>query len=182
MIKAYQLNIYRCKLCGEAILSTDKPSTCPFCGAHDDYVVEAKDWKDENNVKNLSEVSKSNLEEALNLETENARFYRCSSSYSQDSEIQAIFKILSKVEAEHGSAISKILKRPKEDARAQNICFRLDMENVKNSIKREEKAKEFYRSAFNQAIEPRVKEVFFGLIEIENDHIELMKKREAESI
>lgn len=182
MIKAYQLNICRCKLCGEAILSTDKPSTCPFCGAHDDYIVEAKDWKDENNIKNLSEISKSNLEEALRLETENARFYRCSSSYSQDPEIQAIFKILSKVEAEHASAISKILKRSKEDGEIQNICFRLDKENIKNSVKREEKAKEFYTGAFNQANEPRVKEVFFGLIEIEYDHIELMKKREVESI
>lgn len=182
MAKAYQLNIYRCRLCGEAILSTGKPSTCPFCGAHDDYVVEAKDWKNENNIKNLSADSKSNLEEALRLETENTRFYRCSSSYSQDPEIQAIFKILSKVEAEHASAISKILKRTNEDMGIQNICFRLDRENIKNSVKREEKAKEFYTDAYNQASEPRVKEVFFGLIEIENDHIELLKKREKEGV
>ena len=182
MIKAYKLNVYRCKLCGEAILSIDKLPTCPFCGAHDDYIVEAKDWKDENDIKNLSEISKSNLEEALNLEMDNARFYRCSSSYSQDSKNQATFKILSKVEAEHASAISRVLKRSKEDMGVQNICFRLDRENIKNSIEREEKAKEFYTNAYNQADEPRVKEIFFGLIEIENDHIELLKRKEMEGI
>ena len=179
MIKAYKLNTYRCKLCGEAIILISKPSTCPFCGAHDDYVVKARNWKDENNVRDLSGVSRANLDEALQLEIDNAKFYRCSSSYSQDPETQATFKILSKIEAEHASAISKILKKPKEEIGVQDICFRLDQENVKNSVKREKRAKEFYIGAFNQANEPRVKEVFFGLIEVENDHIELLKKMET---
>ena len=73
--------------------------------------------------------------------------------------------------------ISKVLKKPKSDIGIQNICFRLDNENVENSLRLEEKIKAFYTKAYNQATEPRVKEIFFGLIEAEGDHIELIKER-----
>lgn len=155
---------------------SSKPAMCPFCGAHGDYVADAKNWKDENNVENLSQISKANLEKALQLEIDNARFYKCAKAYAQDPVIQGMFKSLSKIEAEHAEVISKILKKPKTDIGIQDICFRLDQENVKNSFKREEKAKEFYRHAFNQANEPRIKELFFGLIEVENDHVSLIKQ------
>ena len=175
MIEAYKLNVFRCKLCGEAILMSTKPTTCPFCGAHHDYVMDAENWKDENNVSNMTAISRGNLEKALQLETDNTQFYKCAKSYAQDPVIQAMFKSLSKVEAEHAEVISKILRKPKRDIGMIDVCFRLDQENIRNSFKREEKAKEFYINAYNQAIEPRVKELFFGLIEVEGDHVELIK-------
>ncbi len=177
MIETYSLNIFRCRLCSEVILAEHKSSTCPFCGAHDDFIIYIQDWKDENNIKELSEISKENLEIAMRQELENTGFYKCSASYAQSTESKAIFSGLSKIEMEHAYLISKILKIPKSDIKLQNTCFRLDMENFRNSFSREEKTKKFYIKAYNQAAEPRIKEIFFGLIEVEGDHAELFKER-----
>ena len=177
MLETYSLNIFRCKLCSEVIFAEHKSSTCPFCGAHDDYIVRAQDWKDENDIDDLSKISRENLEKAMELELENAKFYRCAMSYAQNAENKSIFQSLSKIEMEHAFLISKVLKKPRSNISMQDICFRLDNENVENSLKLEEKTKEFYMKAYNQATEPRVKEIFFGLIEAEGDHIELFKER-----
>lgn len=177
MIETYSLNIFRCKLCSEIILAEHKSSTCPFCGAHDNFIIYAHDWKDENNIKELSAISGENLKMAMEQELENVGFYKCSASYTQNAENKAIFSGLSKIEMEHAYLISKILKIPKSNIKPRNACFRLDMENLKNSFDREEKAKKFYIKAYNQAIEPRIKEIFFGLIEVEGDHAELFKER-----
>lgn len=176
MIESHNLIAFRCKLCQEAILSVEKPMVCPFCGAHGDYVTEASKWKDENAIKDLSIISKDNLEKALRAETDNVKFYHCACSYSMDMKNKSIFQALLKIKTGHILAISKLLRRSSENEMAvQDICFRLDSENIKNAISREEKTKEFYSTAFNEAIEPRVKEVFFGLIEVGNDHIEMLK-------
>jgi rubrerythrin len=177
MIETYSLNIFRCKLCSEIILAEHKPSTCPFCGAHDDFIIYAHDWKDENNVKEISTISKENLQIAMEQELESAGFYKCSASYTQSAENKALFSGLSKIEMEHVYLISKILKIPKSNIKLRDTCFRLDMENLKNSFDHEEKIKKFYIKAYNQAMEPRIKEIFFGLIEVEGDHAELFKER-----
>ena len=176
MLETYSLNIFRCKLCSEVILAEHKSSNCPFCGAHDEYIVRSREWKDENNIGDLSKISKENLEKAMELELENAKFYRCAVSYAQNTENKSIFQSLTKIKTEHVFLISKILKKPKSDIGMQDICFRLDSENIKNSLKLEEKTKEFYTKAYGQAVEPRVKEIFSGLLETGGDHIELFKE------
>jgi len=175
MIETYSLNIFKCKLCSEVILAEHKSSNCPFCGAHDDYILRVQEWKENNNIDNLSKISRENLENAMNLEFENARFYKCAMSYSRDVEKKAIFQSLSKTEMEHAFLISKVLKLPKSDLGIQNICFRLDQENIEDALVREKKAKEFYLKAYNEASEERVKEIFFGLLEVEGDHIKLFE-------
>jgi rubrerythrin len=177
MIETYSLNIFRCKLCSEVILAEHKSSTCPFCGAHDDFIVYARDWKDENHIKEISDASRKNLENAMRQELENAGTYKCSASSAQNAENKAIFSGLSKIEMEHAFLISKILKLPKSNIKLPNACFRLDIENLETSFKREEQIKKFYIKAYNQATEPRIKEIFFGLIEVEGDHAELLKER-----
>lgn len=177
MIETYSLNIFRCKLCSEAILAEHKSSTCPFCGAHDDFIIHAQDWKDENNIKELSGIERENFKMAMKQELENVGLYKCSASYTQSAENKAIFSSLSKIEMEHAFLISKILKMPKSDISLQDTCFRLDAENLKNLFNQEEKTKKFYIKAYNQATKPRIKEIFFGLIEVEGDHAELLKER-----
>ena len=133
--------------------------------------------RDENNIENLSLVSRKNLEKAMELELENAKFYRCAMSHAQNAEHKSIFQSLAKIEMEHIFLISKILKKPRSDINIQDICFRLDDENIKNSLELEKIAKEFYIKAYNQTTEPRIKEIFFGLLEAEGDHIELLKEK-----
>ena len=177
MLETYSLNIFKCKLCSEVIFAEHKSSTCPLCGAHDDYIVRAQDLEEKNDIENLSVASKKNLEKAMELELGNAKFYKCAMSYAQDAKNKSIFQSLAKIKMEHVFLISKILKKPRSDTNIQDICFRLDDENVKNSLEREKIAKEFYMKAYNQSMEPRVKEIFFGLIEVEGDHIELFKEK-----
>ncbi|MEA2097555.1 MAG: ferritin family protein [Patescibacteria group bacterium] len=177
MLETYNLNLFRCELCSGVIFAEHKSSTCPLCGAHDDYIIRAQDWEDRDNIKNISKISKENLENAMELEIENAKFYRCAMSYAQDMDNKSIFQGLSRIEMEHVFLISKVLKKPKSDVIIQDICFRLDNENIKKSLKLGEKTKAFYTKAYNQAAEPRIKEIFFGLLEVEGDHIELFKER-----
>lgn len=177
MIETYNLNLFKCNLCSEIIIAEHKSSTCPFCGAHDEHIVQAKDWEDKNNIDNISNNSKENLEKTIKIEIEKIKFYKCAMSYSSDKRNKSIFQGLAKIGLEHIFFISKILKKAKADVVIQDTCFQLDDENVKKALKYEEKAKEFYTKAYNQANEQRIKEIFFSFIEIETDYIELFKKQ-----
>src|SRR5665648_185841 len=106
-----RMKFYRCQICGDPCMAKEKPTNCPFCGATDEFLVDAADWIDENaSLVELSDISRKNLEEALQLEVNNAPFYRDAMSRTKNMELQGIFKNLSKIEAEHASTIKKILK------------------------------------------------------------------------
>ena len=177
MIEIYNLNMFKCVLCEEVILAEHKSSSCPFCGAHDDYIIRVKDWSEKKDSKELSKDTIENLEKALDIGLENACFYRCAVSHAQDLARKSIFQSFLRIKMQHVLLISKLLKKPNPNPILQDICFRLDYENIKDSFNRETKAKEFYEKVYNDATEPRIKEVFFGLIEAEGDHIELLKER-----
>ncbi len=168
------MKVFRCRICGEVYLGTEKPASCPFCGAHDEFLVLGRDWEDENEGLELTSVSRENLGKALQLEVSNAAFYFSAYQAAKDIEIQGMFKSLSKVEAEHASAISKILKAPKPDiTQVKEPAAESDEENLRQSLAREERATKFYREAAGQASEKRVREFFNALSEIESDHIQL---------
>ena len=172
------MNFYRCRICGDVYMGKEKPSNCPFCGAKDKYLVDAAGWVDENlSINALSEISKRNLEKALQLEVNNAPFYRDAMSRTKDTALQGIFKYLSKIEAEHASTVKKILKcelpLPEKDKESATDD---DRENLKAAHEREKAATTFYRKAAEEAGEPRVKKVFTALSEIEADHIALEEK------
>lgn len=169
-----KVKVYRCLICGDAYVGYEKPTNCPFCGAHEQYLVEASDWEDRNQGVNLTDVSKKNLEKALELEISNSAFYRCAAQNAQDLVVQAMFKALAKVEAEHASTICKLLGVPKPDiSKVQVHCSRSDVENLKESRERETRASNFYARAAEEAEESRVREVFNALVEIEKDHLDL---------
>lgn len=170
------MKFYRCLICGDVYMGTELPTNCPFCGAPArKYMVEAKEWVDENReIDGLSGVSERNLKAALQLEANNAPFYREASKKSGSIELQGIFKCLAKVEAEHASVIKKILKcevpPPQE---GKEVAAESDIENLKAAHQREISATAFYKKAAGEAAEPRVKKVFTALSEIESDHIDL---------
>lgn len=170
------MKVYRCRICGEVYLGAEKPASCPFCGAHDEFLVLGRDWEDENKGVELTLVSRENLEKALQLEANNTAYYFSAYQLSKDLEVQGMFKSLSKVEAEHASAISKMLKVPKPDImQVKEPASELDEEKLRQSLAREERATKFYREAAGQAGEKRVREFFRALSEIESDHIQLVQ-------
>ncbi|AGK60816.1 hypothetical protein Asulf_00807 [Archaeoglobus sulfaticallidus PM70-1] len=163
------MRVYRCRICGDPYIGNYPPSHCPFCGAPKEFMVPAEEWRDENDVE-LSEISRKNLEQALELELTNAGFYRAAMEKSKNEYFKAMFKALSKVESEHASVICKLLKIkkpeiPKIDASDD------DLENVKESFERESKAIKFYTKSAQEAVEARVKEVFTVLVNIESTHL-----------
>ena len=172
------VKVFRCRICGDPYIGNEAPTQCPFCGAPKRFFVEAKDWNpDEFNV-DLSEVSKKNLEAALQLELDNASFYDCAKNMADktgDHYGLAKFKALMKVEREHASAISKFLKisSPKLGKQACNADSKA---NSKEGYHREDRAIKAYSKFRDEAVEPRLKEFFGALVEIETDHLELHSK------
>ncbi len=163
-------------ICGEPCIGFERPTNCPFCGAHEKYLVPSEDWRDTNKVE-LTEDSRKNLEASMELEIGNAEFYLCVSRASRDDETRAMFKALSGVEAEHASTISKILRaeEPAIELR-KDICSTDDRDTLEEADRRENRAVRLYGEFLRQATEPRVRELFTALIEIESDHIDLVNK------
>ena len=171
------MKVYRCRICGEVYIGEEKPKSCPFCGAHENFFVLAKEWKLLES-ESLSEINKENLGKALELEIDNTNFYKAVSERSKDVYVSSMFKGLSKVEREHASAICKHLKIEKPDSKAGlDKAVDSDRANIEEANRREKRAVKFYTEARNQATEEEIKEFFKALMEIESDHIILTEER-----
>jgi rubrerythrin len=168
------MRLFRCRICGDPYLGDAPPSFCPFCGAPENYLVPAEDYVDRNNVPNLSARSRENLEKALTLEVRNASFYFCASNCAPDPFFQAMFKALSRTEAEHASLICKLLKVPKPEIKPDDkACLKDPKANFSAAHEREKSAVAFYSQSAAEAVEDRIKEVFTALTEVETYHIAL---------
>jgi rubrerythrin len=169
------VKVFRCRICGDPYIGTDAPMQCPFCGAPQRFFVTADDWNPNEFNVNLSDVSRKNLEAALQLELGNAAFYDCAKK-AADSAVDhynfAKFKALMKVEREHASAISKFLKISQPDL--EKIACNTDAQvNTKEGWQREDRAIKSYAKFRDEATEPRLKEFFGALVEVETDHLDL---------
>lgn len=129
--------------------------------------------KGQDEAKELSKQSRENLERALEIELSNTGFYQAASKATRDQEIMAMFKRLSKVELEHAKSISKVINPSKWKVKEEPAGT--DKENIKNALHREERATKLYGQALAQATEPRVREIFQILIEVETTHTDLLR-------
>ncbi|MBN1544116.1 ferritin [Candidatus Woesearchaeota archaeon] len=164
---------WRCNICGDGYVGEGRPTHCPFCGAPDKYIVEAEKYK-EPVVGRISEVSAKNVMEAMKLEVGNSQFYFCAANKSRDIGLQARFKALGKVEAEHASLLSKMVgAQPPVIDRNAGQCKADDKALLQESHDREARSIEHYRKFLQEASEMRVKQVFAALVEIETTHIGL---------
>ena len=170
------MQTYRCTICGEAYIGSTRPSHCPFCGAHQNFLVLALEWSEQNIGLSLSEKTKEYLQKSLELEIGNTSFYRCISQTVADPEISGMFKFLSKVEREHASVIRKLLGLEKEDEGSSD-CFPDIKKDLEETRTREDKAINFYKEIVKEAPEPRIKIVFAALIQIETDHFNLAEEK-----
>jgi len=170
-----KIKVFRCRICGDPYIGESPPSRCPFCGAEANYIIDAHDWASGEFDVELSEVSRKNLEAALELELGNAAFYACArdkATASGDEYMLAKFKSLMKVEAEHASAICKFLKIDKTEL-SSATCSADGGENSREGYEREDRAIKAYAKFRDEATEPRMKEFFGTLVEIETDHLQI---------
>ncbi|MBW6470708.1 MAG: ferritin [Methanosarcinaceae archaeon] len=169
------VKVFRCRICGDPYIGTEAPSRCPFCGAQTKYFTEATTWDTSEFEVNLSEKTRSNLEAALELEINNSGFYECAFKKAKaqgDEYYIAKFKALKKIELEHASVICKFLKI-EVPALPDTSCNIDAAVNTKEGWGRENRAIKSYSTFRDVAVEPRIKEFFGALVEIETDHLEL---------
>lgn len=169
------MKVFRCLICGDPYLGKNKPSNCPFCGAHQNLIVLAHEYNEKKDAS--TDRSKANLEQALEIEISNTQFYRAAMQVGDDDPTRQMFRALAKVEAEHASTICKWLKIDKpaeldETGTANDTA----LANVEESRKREERASGFYQKAASEAMEKGVAWFFRALAEVERDHLELDKQ------
>jgi rubrerythrin len=170
-----RIKVFRCRICGDPYIGEEVPTQCPFCGAPQRFFVEAKGWNSNEFNVDLSVISKKNLEAALKLEMDNAAFYDCAKNVADkagDHYGLAKFKALMKVEREHASAISKFLKISGPELE-KKVCNADSKANSKEGYQREDRAIKAYSKFRDEAVEPRLKEFFGALVEIETDHLDL---------
>lgn len=168
------IKLYRCRICGDPYIGTAKPSRCPFCGAYEELIVEAGDYNETFEV-DLNEKDSANVKKALEIEISNSAFYMCAFERSVNGGEKQLFKALGKVEAEHASIWKKILKLPKITIPKSEECTTEYEANLKESHERELKAIAFYSLAAAEAGNPRVKQIFAALVDVEKDHLEFSK-------
>lgn len=168
------MKIFVCRICGEVYLGKEVPHTCPFCGVSHRYLWMSKIWKDEASGLILSEISRKNIEKALEIELSNTAFYLEAAKNLSNKELALMFKGLAKIENEHANVFRKLLGKKRETDKLMNeSCPDDDAEVVQSSAKRETEAVRFYGQAMSEATEVWVKEVFKAIMETEADHLAL---------
>ena len=169
------MKAYICQICGDAYIGKGKPPDCPFCGAPENYIKEGNESNPVVEQKiEISEKSKENLKATLDLEIKAVAIYNCMASKTDKSDSKAMFKRLAKVEMEHASIVTKILKIDKPEV-GEESCSEEEKENFKATIELEEHASGLYAQFAKEAEEPSLKMLFNALNQAELGHIELMK-------
>ncbi|NOR85350.1 hypothetical protein GQ473_04470 [archaeon] len=172
------VNVYKCEICEEGYIGDEKPTHCPFCGAHIEYIVLVKDYV-KTELLELSDITRKNILAAIDLEAGNAEFYFCAAKNADNVSDATTFKRLAKIESEHASTLAKLIPDEKgsEILRDKDTCHIKNVGNLKESYERETNAIKHYSQFLAETEEPRVIEVFEAIIDIEKDHLTLTEGR-----
>ena len=168
------MQFHRCRICGETFLGTSAPDRCPFCGAEESHFVLTTEFPEDINDVEISDLERTDLETAIEIELSNARFYRALGLQRESPKLASAYKRLASVEAEHCSIFCKLagVAKPADLAlpgsAPQDWCA-----NIADSLAREQKAAAFYAEAASRATTPRISEVLAAVSAVERDHIEL---------
>lgn len=168
------MNLFRCRICGDTYLGAEAPTHCPFCGAHRELIVESRDFPADINQVAPTETETRDLEAAVELETSNTRFYLAAASTGGNDALRSYFKRLAKVEAEHCSVFCKLLGRDKpSDLMTPSESTGSWASDIEESLARENRATNLYRTFADRATGERLHEVFAAIGDVETDHIAL---------
>ena len=165
---------YRCQVCGETYLGEAPPDRCPYCGAAGSELKKASLWYDRGTVK-MSEQSYNNCQRALELELNNAAFYKCATDKASNRISAPIFKRLKKQELEHAELLANTMGIQVPPL-PEGTCKGSDGENFVEAHEHEDMAIEFYLKAATDAEqggEPEIAYIFRNLSEIETEHLML---------
>lgn len=162
---------YRCQICGETYLGREAADRCPYCGAPGHKLVSPAEYM-EYGVIDISEESRQACLKAIELEVNNTAYYKKCASAAENQISKAIFKRLAKHEDEHAELLADMLGIEEEDLPEVSIPGN-DRERFEEAHRHEKKAIDFYLELARNAPEPRVKEVFSALSDIELEHLNM---------
>lgn len=168
------MEFYRCRICGETYLGDAAPGRCPFCGVTADYFMLTQSFPEDINAIHITEMERADLLTAIELERDNARFYRALSLHREEPKLASAYKRLANVEAEHCSLFCKLagVVKPTDLLEAseapEDWCV-----NIQESLTREQRAAAFYAEAAERATSERIAEVLAAVSSVERDHIQL---------
>lgn len=166
---------YRCTICGEVNIATERPENCPFCGVSKKYIFCLDKVEGEKlfKIKSLSDESRKNLISALNFETSNASFYKCASEKGESEATRAVFKRLAKLEREHADIIRKYLDLDPIEF-IEEECSTEDQENISQAKSKIKESIEFYKTASVEARESLISTLFNALTEVEEGMLKVL--------
>jgi rubrerythrin len=168
------MKTYICEICGDAYVGKDKPSQCPFCGAGHGFIkdgVEAMPIV--NQAIEATEKEKESLLKTLELEMHAVAIYQCMAGKTGSYEVKAMYKRLAKIELEHATIVTKILKIEKP-AVVEISCSDSEIENFNETIKLEENASILYMQFAQEAEDINLRKFFGALSIVEKEHIDLI--------
>jgi rubrerythrin len=167
------MKMYRCRICGESYLGTESPSHCPFCGAHREHMIGSEEYPADINDIQLTEIERSDVESAIELERSNARFYFGMATHKDDPVLSSAYKRLAKIEAEHCELFCKLARVDEPEDLTTPMDVADDWcANIEESLAREQRAKRLYAEFAARATSERIREVFVAVSDVEADHIE----------
>lgn len=169
------MKVYICEICGDAYVGTEKPADCPFCGAKANFLKPGSEAKPIVNEKiEVSELSKKNLLETLQLEIDANSIYLCMAGKAATYEVKAMYKRIAKVELEHAVIVTKILGISLPEI-TPKTCADTAAENYQRTIELEDHAAVLYKKFAAEASEANLRKFFGALSQVEAGHEELIK-------
>ncbi|MDZ4654460.1 MAG: hypothetical protein U1F44_01065 [Coriobacteriia bacterium] len=168
------MKIYRCRICGETHLGYEAPANCPFCGAHEEFMIMPEEYPADINDIQITETERADLESSIELERANTRFYFGMVERKDNDTLRSAYKRLAKVEAEHCSVFCKLAKVSKPaDLMTPGETTGSWATDIAESRTRETRATALYAGFAARATSTRLKEVWEAVSAVEADHIEL---------
>ncbi|MCK9378843.1 MAG: ferritin [Candidatus Moranbacteria bacterium] len=169
------MKTFICEICGDAYLGTEAPSKCPFCGADRNYIKPGSEASPLfKRAGNISDQSRENLMETLDLEIKANAIYLCMAGKSDSYEIEKMYKRLAKVELEHAVIVTKFLEIQMPQTLSEQ-CNDDEVENFKKTVELENHATGLYSKFAKEADTQKIKIFFTALAKVESEHIELIK-------
>lgn len=165
------MNPYKCQLCGETYLGEIESDRCPFCGAAGYNLVPPAEWVNYEDME-ISDISHRNLEQAFELEMDNASFYAACAKAAETRISESIFKRLSKHEIEHAELIADVIGERDLSLRPAE-CPEADVDKFADAHRREMRAIKFYLGVADSAPEPRISDMMRSLAEVESEHLKI---------
>ena len=167
------MTVLCCRICAAPYLGSTKPTHCPFCGARQRHLVAAADFRP-TGVAELTKKSIENLTRVLEMKVGNSAFFRGAAKVADTEEGKALFRALSRIEAEQAGILCRLLavERP-EELLETGECSPSHKENLAEARKRGERGVNLCRRFAEEAEEERVREVLAAFVETGEDHLGL---------